>query len=63
MRFRDLSEFAIDRSPVFLPDVAIDSLDAEPVKVLRQWGDTLWQACGLDRSYSFDEAGNWHERR
>lgn len=63
MRFRDLSEFAIDRSPAFLPDVVIDSLDAEPVKVLRPWCDTLWQGCGVERSYSFDQAGNWHERR
>jgi hypothetical protein len=61
--FRDLSNFAIDRSPVFLPDLEIDSLDANPMKLLRPWCDTLWQASGIERSFNFDEQGNWRERR
>jgi hypothetical protein len=63
MAFQDLSEHAIDRSPVFLPDIEITALDAEPVKVLRPWCDALWQACGMERSFSFDQNGNWRERR
>jgi hypothetical protein len=58
----EVSEHAIDRSPAFLPDIEITSLDAEPRAVLRPWCDTLWQACGMERSFSFDKDGNWRER-
>jgi hypothetical protein len=62
MTFRDVSEHGIDRSPVFLPDMEI-TLDAEPLKLLRPWCDTVWQACGMERSFNFDQQGNWRERR
>lgn len=61
--FRDLSDHGIDRSPAFFPEVEIGSLDEAPVKLLRPWCDTLWQACGMERSFSFDSDGNWRERR
>jgi hypothetical protein len=63
MSFRDISDHAIDRSPVFLPDIEISSLDAGPKDLLRPWCDTLWQACGMERSFSFDQQGQWRERR
>jgi|GEM_PF-4148689 len=62
-RFFDVSDHAIDRSPLMLPDIEIDSLDADPTKLLRIWGDSLWQACGMLRSFNYDEAGNWRPRR
>ena len=46
----------------FLPDVVIASLEAELKTALRPWCDTLWQACGMERSLSFDPQGNWRER-
>ncbi len=61
--FRDLSDRGIDRYPVFFPEVEIGSLDDEPMKLLRPWCDTLWQACGMERSFSFDQEGRWRERR
>jgi len=63
MGFRDMSDHEIDRSPVFFPEVEIGALDAEPMKFLRPWCDILWQACGMERSFSFDKEGNWRERR
>jgi hypothetical protein len=63
LTFGDLSEHGIDRSAAFLPDIEIPALDAEPRKLLRPWCDTLWQSCGLERSSSFDEDGNWRERK
>ena len=61
--FYEASEHAIERSPVFLPDIEIGSFDVDPVQLLRPWGDALWQACGMERSFNFDDAGNWRERR
>lgn len=61
--FHDLSEHGIDRSPVYFPEIEIESLDADPKQVLRPWCDILWQACGMERSFNFDQEGNWHERR
>jgi hypothetical protein len=57
------SKGGIDRSPAFLPDIEIASLDADTIKLLHPWCDTLLQSCGLERSPNWDEAGNWRERR
>jgi hypothetical protein len=62
-RWVDLSEYAVDRSPAYLPEIEIPSLDVEPQPFLRLWCDTFWQAGGVEKSYSYDEEGKWHERR
>lgn len=61
--FRDLSTHGIDRSPAFLPEIEITAINAEPTRLLRPWCDTLWQACGMERSFNFDQQGTWRERR
>ena len=61
--FRDVSDKAVDRSPAILPELKITSVDAEPQQLLRPWCDTLWQASGLERSFNYDQDGNWHEQR
>lgn len=53
----------IDRSPAFLPDIEITTLDADPTTLLRPWCDTLLQACGMEGSPNFDEKGNRRERQ
>jgi hypothetical protein len=63
LSFRDVSDHAIDRSPAFLPNIEITSLDAELKASLRPWCDTLWQACGMERSFNFTADGNLQERR
>jgi hypothetical protein len=63
MSFRDVSDHAIDRSPLCFPEVEIGSLDSEPLTLLRPWCDILWQACGMERSFNFDQQGQWRERR
>ena len=63
MRFRDLSEHGIDRSIVCFPEIEIVSLDGESLKLLRSWCDMLWQACGVERSFNFNDQGEWRERR
>ncbi len=53
----------IDRSPAFLPETEIDSLDIKPATFLRPLCDALWQSAGLERSPNYDEQGNWREGR
>ena len=62
-RFRDLSEQAVDRSPAFLPELLLEDFETPIEQQLRPWCDTFWQASGLERSFNYDEEGNWHEPR
>lgn len=62
-RFRDLSEKAVDRSPAILPVLKITDFDTAPQQILHPWCDFLWQASGLERSFNYDDEGNWHEPR
>lgn len=59
----DLSEHSIDRSPAYLPEVEIGTLDVEIDSLLRPWCDSLWQASGVERSFNFDDQGKWRQRR
>jgi hypothetical protein len=61
--FGDLSEYGIDRSPVYLPEIEITSFDEQIKSVLRPWCDTFWQSFGMERSFNFDDSGTWRERR
>ena len=61
--WRDVSEHAVDRSPAYLPELEITTLESNLDSLLRPWCDSLWQAAGLERSYNYDEQGVWCERR
>lgn len=61
--FRELSEFSIDRSPAYLPEIKLDPSDCNSIKGIQLWCDYLWQSVGFERSFSFDNDGNWRERR
>jgi hypothetical protein len=62
-RFNDASEHAIDRNAVWLPEIKIETLDTDPAKHLRPTCDALWNTVGFEKSFSFDEQGNWMPRR
>ncbi len=51
--------YKIDRDILQLPETIIDSYDIEPKDILRPMFDLIWNACGYERSYNFDETGNW----
>lgn len=59
----DLSEDAIDRNTVWLPETQIDAFDTDPVKQLRPMIDVLWNAAGLERSFNYNEQGDRKPRR
>lgn len=51
--------YKIDRNVLQLPENLIDSYDTEPKDILRPMFDLIWNACGYEHSYNFDEKGNW----
>ncbi len=61
-RFPDFSDHSIDRSPAYLPEVVLASLDIKPMSCLRAWCDTFWQSAGVAAALSFDDQGDWHQR-
>lgn len=59
MKFWGDEYYKIDRDILQLPETIIESYDTEPKEILRPVFDLIWNACGYQRSYNFDEAGNW----
>lgn len=66
--FYRMSGAAIDRDTLFLPEVMIADYPLtsdvdETAKILRPAFDAFWNACGYERSFNFDDKGNWKPRR
>lgn len=59
MRFWGDEYYKIDRDILLLPETIVESYDTDPKDILRPMFDLIWNACGYERSYNFDEAGNW----
>jgi hypothetical protein len=52
----------IDRDVVCLPDVLIENVPCDVPQVLRPVFDALWNACGFQQSFNYDEQGKWKPR-
>ena len=48
----------IRHDPLMLPPTLIESLDVDAKTVILPLINRLWQACGMPRSFNFDENGN-----
>jgi hypothetical protein len=62
-RFNEASEYAIDRNAIWFPETKIESFDGIPAQYLRPLCDILWNAVGFEKSFGFDENGNWKGMR
>ncbi len=51
----------IDRDSLILPDIIVEDFDRPPDRILRPVFDAIWQACGFEGSWNYDEDGNWRE--
>jgi hypothetical protein len=49
----------IDRDVLLVPEGMVDNLEGNLYKVMKPILDTVWNAAGYERSWSFDEEGNW----
>jgi len=54
--------YKIDRDVLQLPETIIESYNMKPEDILRPMFNLIWNACGYERSFNFDKAGNWIAR-
>jgi len=59
LRSAALSGKVIDRDMLIIPEVVIDNYEVKPEKLWKPCFDTIWRACGMARSFNYDENGNW----
>jgi hypothetical protein len=52
----------IDRQNLLTREILVDSTDEKAETILRPLFDQIWNACGFDRSYNYDESGNWGQQ-
>ncbi len=48
-----------DRDFLELPEVVAEDYGSDVGRLLRPAFDALWQACGIEQSANYDQAGNW----
>lgn len=58
-----LDSYYIERDNLLLPETIIDNYDLKAETILKSSFDLVWNACGLERSYNYDENGNWSPRK
>ena len=49
----------IDRDALLVPEIIVESYEANVASLLRPVFDAVWQACGWNKSLNYDSAGNW----
>lgn len=54
-----IEKYSIDRNNLILPEVTIENYDEPVKKILKPCFDSIWNACGLERDFNYDENGNW----
>jgi hypothetical protein len=52
----------LDRDVLSIPEVVINSYDSEPHTILRPIFDMVWNCFGFERSFNYDEKGDWKYR-
>ncbi|MCW4048786.1 MAG: ATP-binding protein [Candidatus Bathyarchaeota archaeon] len=60
-RFRFVSRKVspIDRDNLIIPEIMLESYDANPVEYLKLIFETVWNAAGWPRCMNYDEEGKW----
>lgn len=52
----------IDRDILSLPEIIVDKYEDDITKLLKPAFDSIWNACGFQRSYNYNEQGEWAPR-
>ena len=53
---------SIERDELIIPEVRMEDFETAGEKILKSVFDTVWNACGYERSFNYDENGNWKLR-
>ena len=59
----DRQRVPIDRDVLPIPEVFVEDLTAQASDILRPAFDAVWQSAGWERSFNYDENGNWSSNR
>lgn len=52
-------DVGIDKDILQLPEVVIQNYPTDVSIILKDWFETIWNACGFEKCYSYDENGNF----
>jgi len=52
----------VDRDHLLLPEIFIENPGEPPARLLKSSFDAIWNACGFDGSFNYDQAGEWKPR-
>jgi len=52
-------DYPIGRDSLVFPGVLIQDLNEKPEYILKPNFDALWNACGFERSFNYNSAGEW----
>jgi hypothetical protein len=55
----DDTQGKFDRAVLLLPDVVLEDLATPSHQLLKAMFDLVWNAAGIQRSWNYDEQGNW----
>jgi len=58
-RYRHHDIHAIDRDTIILPEVVVDNYDLKGEILLKPSFDSIWNACGFQRDFYYNEQGEW----
>lgn len=61
--FLSANEKTSDRDDLILPEGIFQDLNAQPHKQLQPFFDMIWNAYGYERSFNYDDKGNWVGQR
>ncbi len=56
-------EDKIDKNIFIFPEIAIEDYEVDKPRILRPWFDLLWNACGYERCFHYDDNGNYNPKK
>lgn len=62
-RYHRGTRTTIDRDELILPEILIEDVTTDALKLLRPILDAVWNAAGYSGSLNYDDAGEWREHR
>jgi hypothetical protein len=66
LEWRTAGKYDLDRDNILIPELMVNDFPPDKdaiAKLLRPTFDMLWNAFGAERSWNYDENGDWHPRR
>jgi len=51
--------YQIDRDELIIPEVQVEQVKVSGEEILKPIFDAIWNACGYERSFNYDENGKW----